>query len=683
MAQNWLIRVGHGNTSVGQHTNSGFQARLSSKNKQLIKRAKIQGSFNTGFPVQACLYRDDKENGFVNFAKLFDNNVQDVKGSDIGFSRLLVLKDKANEKDEDVWISYSHWKKEGKSNRFSPFTRVKLQVVLTKAASELGKLFFKATLNYGCERGWIDVDGPSFQVLFSEKTLSDLTKCGAGSNELSGYYKSQLGELPPTSDQPPTLESSQTSEKALPRTLKAAEFEPTYWFGEYEIPGLKPLFSNYFWEGFKRWKRERQYRELSYFFKLAGNLLILDHSVPVPSNIIRNSKDDIESGFDEIQRIKGLMSHIKYGIDDNNTYGIQAEKADEKQKIQATTKPFILFDGLGNKNVVLNEADLLIESFVRSRSAKKKEGIEPFFDGNIQGVSALHINNKFEFFGESSLFDTAAPEITSFDWSKEQPSSIYVAIFADKVRTDEYSKMNINIDNIIMKLSLGIQGHINTFKVGKKGKGPSYLSRVMHVADISSETNIQYGAGHESYANDAFSDIVFTDLSDKRDEGIKQFTKSVLNKVKEHPSDFLTALKNKRKLYVVRFVLQYTSPTGKKVSGLRPFGPIISNLKSGRDKDRIMASMVSLSGFTQEGLAPDKAAYKCLNDFQFNLPEGESYYDGKLPWTAIEPNQEKVNPSAQADWLEKRKADEKKKWLKEWIEKQSETLSAPEEDGIS
>ena len=67
--------------------------------------------------------------------------------------------------------------------------------------------------------------------------------------------------------------------------------------------------------------------------------------------------------------------------------------------------------------------------------------------------------------------------------------------------------------------------------------------------------------------------------ADKKDKETAAFTQSVFNKVKSDTVGFLSKSKTKRKLYVAKFVLQYTSPTGKKVPGLRPFGPILHDDK--------------------------------------------------------------------------------------------------------
>ena len=170
--------------------------------------------------------------------------------------------------------------------------------------------------------------------------------------ELTSYYTQQLGD-------------NYAADKDEKQTLTAVEFEPTYWFGEYEIPGLKPLFSGYSqWESFDSWKKDDKYKELSYFFKLNNNLLILDTSIEIPSSkgIEMQTIGSMGDTLSKIKQMENIASHIKYGIDDNNTYGLQCHS---DGTVDASTKPLYLFDGLGNQSAVINEADLLVESFVK------------------------------------------------------------------------------------------------------------------------------------------------------------------------------------------------------------------------------------------------------------------------------------------------------------------------------
>ncbi|WP_063669197.1 OmpA family protein [Aliivibrio fischeri] len=646
MAQNWLNQVRNDNVSksssganyfYGQQVNEYSYHSEYSRTKHLAKRAKIQGKFTTGFPVQTSLYMDDKENGFVDFAKLFDNKAQDVKSDDIGFSRLLVLKDRDDDKS---WTPYSKWKEEGKTNRITPFTRVKLQVVLTKNASEDAKKFFKATLSYGCDRGWLDVNGPQYQVLLSAKEVSDLTVCGTSDNELISYYTQQLGD-------------NYVADKDEKQTLIAVEFEPTYWFGEYEIPGLKPLFSGYWYENFDTWKQDCKYKALSYFFKLNK------HKVSI-------EKLDVGGVLYD-------MSNIHYGVDDNNTYGLQCHR---DGTIDTSTKPLYLFDGLGNKSAVINEADLLVESFVKANESSKGAGKKIYIEGHVTPLAALNIGNKFEWFNKRKPINSQ-----QFNWGKEQPASIYVALLADKDNREDYKSIGFNLDKITMQLKLSIEEQDSIIlKADSKGKGPSYFSSVFHVMDINYEfENIEkYSEGY-TYKNIDANYVEF-DAQTEEKQSFVNFASQVFERVKGAPQSMLHVGTRTRKVYIMKFDLDYISPTGKKVKGLRPFGPILDD-----DTGEIYSSELRLFGLYQEGIDKVESKYLSGSPLAIALPESKSFYEGNLPWTQVGNKLDKVNISAQTKWesLQKKGKEEQKKWLKGWIKDKTETRSAPSEQGIS
>ncbi len=640
MAQNWLNRVRDDKTGASQarsffveYANKNKKATLDEATKHLVKRAKIQGTFNTGFPVQTSLYMDDKENGFVDFAKLFDNTAQDVKSDDIGFSRLLVLNDRDDDKS---WMPYSEWKEPNKTNRITPFTRVKLQVVLTKDASEDAKKFFKATLSYGCDRGWLDVDGPQYQVLLSAKEVSDLTVCGSSDKELISYYTQQLGD-------------NYAANKEGTQTLTAVEFEPTYWFGEYEIPGLKPLFSGYWYENFDTWKQDGKYKALSYFFKLN------QHKVSI-------EKLDVGGVLYD-------MSNIHYGIDDNNTYG----------SVDTSTKPLYLFDGLGNKSAVINEADLLVESFVKANESSKGAGKKPYIEGNITSLAALKIGNEFEWFDKQKPISSQ-----QFDWSKEQPTSIYVALLADKDNREDYKSIGFNLDKITMQLKLSIEEQGSRF-IKSNSKGPSYFSSLHHVMDISYKVDIDRRTELFTYSN-IKSEAVELNIKSENQSELLNFASLVVEQIKQAPDFVLnqTGLASK-KLYIMKFDLDYISPTGKKVKGLRPFGPILDD-----KSDEIYSSELRLFGLYQEGIDKGESKYFSGSPLAIELPESKRFYGNDLPWTQEGDKSASLDISAQAKWKklsedkdkDKDKEDQKK-WLKGWIKDKAETRSAPSDQGIS
>ncbi|OCH09469.1 OmpA family protein [Aliivibrio fischeri] len=632
MAQNWLNRVRDDKTGASQarsffveYANKNKKATLDEATKHLVKRAKIQGTFNTGFPVQTSLYMDDKENGFVDFAKLFDNTAQDLKSDDIGFSRLLVLNDRDDDKS---WMPYSKWKEEGKTNRITPFTRVKLQVVLTKNASEDAKKFFKATLSYGCDRGWLDVNGPQYQVLFSAKEVSDLTVCGLSDKELTSYYTQQLGD-------------DYAADKDEKQTLTAVEFEPTYWFGEYEIPGLKPLFSGYWYENFDTWKQDGKYKALSYFFKLN------QHKVSI-------EKLDVGGVLYD-------MSNIHYGIDDNNTYG----------RVDTSTKSLYLFDGLGNQSAVINEADLLVESFVKANESSKGAGKKPYIEGYVTPIAALNIGNKFEWFDKQKPINSQ-----QFNWGKEQSASIYVALLADKDNREDYKSIGFNLDKIAMQLKLSIEEQDSVLiKANSKGKGPSYFSSVFHVMDINYDLeNIEKYSKGNTYKNIDANYVEF-DAQTEEKQSFVNFASQVLERVKSAPQSMLHVGTRTRKVYIMKFDLDYISPTGKKVKGLRPFGPILDD-----DTGEIYSSELRLFGLYQEGIDKVESKYLSGSPLAIALPESKSFYGNDLPWTQVGNKLDKVNISAQKKWesLQKKGKEEQKKWLKGWIKDKTETRSAPE-----
>ena len=640
MAQNWLNRVRDDKTGASQarsffveYANKNKKATLDEATKHLVKRAKIQGTFNTGFPVQTSLYMDDKENGFVDFAKLFNNTAQDVKSDDIGFSRLLVLNDRDDDKS---WMPYSEWKEEGKTNRITPFTRVKLQVVLTKDASEDAKKFFKATLSYGCDRGWLDVDGPQYQVLLSAKEVSDLTVCGSSDKELTSYYTQQLGD-------------NYAADKEGTQTLTAVEFEPTYWFGEYEIPGLKPLFSGYWYENFDTWKQDGKYKALSYLFKLN------QHKVSI-------EKLDVGGVLYD-------MNNIHYGVDDNNTYGLQCHR---DGTVDTSTKPLYLFDGLGNKSAVINEADLLVESFVKANESSKGAGKKPYIEGNITSVAALNIGNKFEWFDKQKPINSR-----QFDWSKEQPTSIYVALLADKDNREDYKSIGFNLDKITMQLKLSIEEQHSTSLFKDNAKGPSYFSSLHHVMDINYKINYGYHSSQPVYS-DIKSKEAELNIDGKYKTELLAFSSMVVKEVMQAPELFLNQIGSK-KLYVIKFDLDYISPTGKKVKGLRPFGPIL-----GDENGDIYSSELHLLGLYQEGIDKGESKYFSGSPLAITLPKIESFYEEGLPWTQEGDKSASLDISAQAKWKElDEDKEEQKKWLKNWIKDKAETRSAPSDQGIS
>ncbi|TKF92189.1 hypothetical protein FCV67_25385, partial [Vibrio sp. F13] len=96
--------------------------------------------------------------------------------------------------------------------------------------------------------------------------------------------------------------------------------------------------------------------------------------------------------------------------------------------------PLVLYDGLANRQVVINEYDLLIEEFVKSTSAKKSEGIAPYLKGDVSIFSAVSKGSGFEW------FDDRAPKSSVLDWSNDKPVTIYVAFLSEGGEKDVYRR---------------------------------------------------------------------------------------------------------------------------------------------------------------------------------------------------------------------------------------------------
>jgi hypothetical protein len=460
--------------------------------------------------------------------------------------------------------------------------------------------------------------------------------CGSSDKELTSYYTQQLGD-------------NYAADKEGTQTLTAVEFEPTYWFGEYEIPGLKPLFSGYWYENFDTWKQDGKYKALSYLFKLN------QHKVSI-------EKLDVGGVLYD-------MNNIHYGVDDNNTYGLQCHR---DGTVDTSTKPLYLFDGLGNKSAVINEADLLVESFVKANEASKGTGKKPYIERNITSLAALKIGNEFEWFDKQKPINSR-----QFDWSKEQPTSIYVALLADKDNREDYKSIGFNLDKITMQLKLSIEEQHSTSLFKDNAKGPSYFSSLHHVMDINYKINYGYHSSQPVYS-DIKSKEAELNIDGKYKTELLAFSSMVVKEVMQAPELFLNQIGSK-KLYVIKFDLDYISPTGKKVKGLRPFGPIL-----GDENGDIYSSELHLLGLYQEGIDKGESKYFSGSPLAITLPKIESFYEEGLPWTQEGDKSASLDISAQAKWKElDEDKEEQKKWLKNWIKDKAETRSAPSDQGIS
>ncbi|NVD06223.1 OmpA family protein [Vibrio sp. JPW-9-11-11] len=611
MAQNWIQRVrdDKSGASAARAFAQSWKNEHSPQLSPLLKRARIQGEFNKGFPVQARLYQGDVDNGFSDFAKMFDNNVESVKSDDIGFSRLLV----DSRGDGVSWKPFDEWLSLNKTNRITPFTRVKVQIVLSSNASKSKKKIFKTTLQYCCERSLWDFKGPSFEVLMAPRKADDLTLCGSN-DKLKSYF----------------------DQHAIEEHLTCVEFEPTYWFGEYEIPGLKPLYSNYELQDFDKWKQSGEARSMQYYFTADGSTLSL-------------------AGTDE------RLTMFNYGVDDNNTYGKQCHLNSDGE-VEVDGLPLVLYDGLANRQVVINEYDLLIEEFVKSASAKKSEGIVPYLKGDVSSFSAVSKGSGFEW------FDDKAPKSSVLDWSNDKPVTIYVALLSEGGEKETYRRMMGESYQVPMRLSLSIEEQESMFSKDTT-EGPSFFGTLLEVGEYTYKKEVP-----SPYAKVEIKEVNFTDTNTELASGLGSFVKEFQAKVNAEPNRYLDPFSDRRTLHIVKFELRYTSPTGRRVPTLRPFGPILDKKKA-----VFLPVHIAVSSLSQMGLAPDVGIYPLKQAQKLSVQGGQEYSTKGMPWMEIERDVSRMNDSAFLYWQKElaNNSTKRKEWIEDWITKEPMNVSAP------
>ncbi|MGF1739937.1 OmpA family protein [Vibrio profundum] len=574
----------------------------------------VHGTFNIGFPVQTCLY-SDSSTGLNDFSLTFDNSMQELNADDIGFSRLLIMTDR---NDETSWQPFSYNNNLDTQQRIGPFTRVKMQVVLTKEASEDTKKVFKAVLSYGLDQ-LLKWGGPSFEVFLASRELKELTyKKG---DELEEYFYGQ-------------------------DSLKAVEFEPTYWFGDYQISGLKPLYPWFTDALFDRWKSSGAARSTPYYFALDDHKLDLEYTREAWTNI----------------------SSLTYGVDSGNTWGEQC-KLDRDGKMVTSGDPFVVYDGLFNQSVVLNEADLLVHDFVVSENAQKTSGVPQYLNHQTGALCALEINGKCHWLNASSK-----TYLSDFSWAYDEPMSLVVAIVSNGTNQATYNSMGLDASTIKMKLALNVEKGLS-WLFQDHNQGPNYFGELVYAGDVEYGelvTTSQDGSPHMRYSDVEIKRA--TDIATRWDS----FLADVNSQINDKPEQYLQGYSGKAQLHFVKFELNYVSPTGKKVEGLRPFGPILD-----KEEGKIDQSTIAIHGLYQEGLEPSAAQCSVIkpDSFEVILPECSSFTEG-VPWVEIESDASRADANAANYWREKMlgeaNAQRRKEWLIEWIEKKPEIRVAPE-----
>jgi hypothetical protein len=614
MSDNWEIPE-HNYNTLAHNWLSRFSSSPHRRYPYYASKKSISGAFHTGFPVQTALYLDKGDEALEKFSKDFDMSKPDLTAEDVGFSRLLVFDDK-----DSVWLSHADWLKGQRTSdkpsagKIGPFTRVKIQVLLTAAASAKCKTLFHCDLSYEVSRLLFDIEGPSYSLLMGPKQLDDLT---LPNGQLESYFTKQGIE-----------------------TLTGFEFEPTYWFGALEIPGLKPLYQTNLIEdirsladksrAFDLWVKSNGAHQLEYLFKLNGKIILATRPDTQVLTLTR--------------KVPARDACFDYGVFDESQ-----SKA--------------LYDGQHMQKVRLKGADLLIEDFITSPSVNQRENTPPIVGGRLILLPALKVGSELKFFKQGirsamSLEQGIAFDSDSFDWSKETPSSLYIAVVSDEFEKETYQTMHLDPMSVPVEIQLGGL---------EKCAGPKMASRMHYVgqAEVGLERPVTSPYEKPSYmmkwkkSQPEENETLDADLVSFAGQALEQISQE-----REELKGKLEGLGDKF-VHVMKFDLAYVAPNGRKLNGLRPFGDIVS-------KDGLKRSEITLLRVAQRDVATEFE----LEIQPIALPASESLVSG-MPWSQSVDREQIYNESAARHWRTLTNDKKRREWLENWITKEALSLEAP------
>ncbi|MYM61699.1 OmpA family protein [Vibrio sp. OCN044] len=614
MNDNWEIPEHNYNTLAHNWLNR-FSSSSHRRDPYYVSRRSISGAFHTGFPVQTAIYLDKGEKALEKFSKDFDMSKPDLTAADVGFSRLLVFDDATN-----AWLSHADWLKQQRSlnkpsaGKIGPFTRVKIQVLLTAAASDDSKTLFHCDLSYEVSRLLFDIEGPSYSLLMGPKQQDDFT---LQDSQLEDYFAKQGKE-----------------------TLTGFEFEPTYWFGALEIPGLKPLYQTNLIEdirslteengAFDLWVESNGAHQLEYLFKLNGKIVLATRPDTQVLTLTRE--------------VPARDARFDYGVFDESQ-----SKA--------------LYDGQHMQKVRLKGSDLLIEDFITSPSVNQRENTPAIVGGDLILLPALKVGSELKFFKQGtrssmSFEQGVAFDSDSFDWSKETPASLYVAVISDEFEKETYQTMHLDPMSVPVEIQLGGL---------EKCAGPKMASRMHYVgqAEVGIERPATSPYETPSYmmtwkkSEPEDNETLEADLVSFASQALEQISQE-----REELKDRLIDCGDKF-VHVMKFDLAYVAPNGRKLNGLRPFGDIVS-------QGRLTRSEITLLSVAQRDVATEFE----LEIQPIALPASKSLVSG-MPWSQNIEREQIYNESAARHWRTLTDEQKRSEWLENWITKETISLEAP------
>lgn len=606
----------------------------------------VNGAFNRIFPVQTKLFEQGDEDLFVEFANNFSIIKGAVRAEDIGFCRLLIA-----EPNSENWQSYHTWLGEKRSNRISPYHKVKLQLVLNTQYNQV----MAVKLGYDRIDGLWNLDGPSYEALIYPMKVTDFS-CDPG-RELAKYFEKQQSE-----------------------TLSSVEFTPFYNFGEAKILGMKPLTSKgrIVFNEFIHDAGEHIYNTINYTSKLMEYLGIIEEDEPV--NEFERYVN--EGGFRSMNYRLWISDSDgdfkmylpkKFSDQELGTKIIKLLNKDVNVGVHSENKSKVtVYREFGEAALYLREKDTLNEIFTLTTDTKNAQPV-PIIENiatHVVGIKSKETGMRL-FTKSGSIKDfylskqTLAHKRTFSNFSsiKENPTSVYIMFLAEKDNIEHYKTTKLSWDKLDMSMQL-MFGIDNGLLSGEsKSVGPSYSAPLCFQGKISfnqyyENMNNSHGTNYDVWR---FKDEVSDGSKVHYSNELQEFVNDAMDKIRAESSDLDES--KTYTIYAMEVPLNYISPTGKKVKGLRPFGDILTS------------GTMNLSFAVAQLDTANQDVYAGLNEINIEIPaigQGIHY----APWLKEPEPSDEMDRDAFERW--KLLSESKRIALvQDWIKNQKTVVEAP------
>jgi outer membrane protein OmpA-like peptidoglycan-associated protein len=287
-------------------------------------------------------------------------------------------------------------------------------------------------------------------------------------------------------------------------------------------------------------------------------------------------------------------------------------------------------------------------------------------------------------------------KIEKYDWNTE--IEVFVVVTADKLLEDNYSKDLINLNPNTIPCSLSMAGISSSWLKDSELQGPTYPSNLINIGEIERSLTGGFNRGkirgnhykltRRRKVKEQFQLRDFISfLRDDTPEVLSLFNWH--NKKAELDKQGQT---EKKHLYVARFKLDYKTPKGNTVKGIRPFGNVDINANGSVDESPKLCfkefrtagnSGISVADFsTVDGLFLDDT-YSHGFGLEVELPKSIT---SNVPWS-------KAMKSKRYNKLEPHLSDYQKDFyssndmtvdeVKEWFETHSNSLDEARIEAIN